>query len=182
MSANQGTYLGTFLTNGSAGQIDLKFGTLASGGGAAIQSIWNAYNQILGTFFVQDTATGFNPTASTTTQPYNAGGTNSGTTNRVTVVQGSTGIALNLSFTAYASTTSANVAIGFGWNSGSAFSSRCTTALAGGTASFPLNSSCAVYSSAGLNYVQALQWANPAASVSFQTLLGSEGLTAAIWW
>jgi hypothetical protein len=181
MSVNQGTYLGTFLTNGSAGQIDLKFGTLASGGGAAIQSIWNAYNQILGTFFVQDTATGFNPTASTTTQPYDAG-TGGGTNNRVTVVQGSTGTGLSLSFSAFSTTVSANVAVGFGWNSTSAFSSRCTTALAGGSASFPLNSNCSVYASAGLNYVQALQWASAAASVAFQNTLGSEGLTAAIWW
>ena len=181
VSVNQGTYLGTFLTNGNTGQIDLKFGTLASGGGAAVQGVWNSYNQTLGTFFVQDTSTSLYITSATTTQPYDAN-TSGGVGNRVTVVQGGAGNALNLNFTAYFTTSSSNVAIGFGWNSTSAFSSRCSTALASGSSSFPMNSSCSVYASAGLNYVQALQWASSAGTTAFQNLLSSEGLTAGVWW
>lgn len=43
--ANEATYVGTFLTNASAGQIDLKFGTAATGCGSAVLSVFNAYNR-----------------------------------------------------------------------------------------------------------------------------------------
>jgi hypothetical protein len=44
-AVNQCTYVGTFLTNASAGQIDLKFGTAAAGCGPAVLSVYNAYNR-----------------------------------------------------------------------------------------------------------------------------------------
>ena len=179
----QGTYLGTFLTNGSTGQIDLKFGTAASGGGQAVQSIWNQYNQTLGSFFVQDTATSFSPTASGAIQPYNSGGANSGLLNRVIFVVGTATNVIDASFIAFASTTSANAAIGIGLNSVGGFSTRCPVALAGAaSSSFGLTVNCPVYGNLGENFIQALQYGSAASSVVFTNALGSEGLLAKIWW
>jgi len=54
---NQCTYLGSFRTNGNAGQVDLKFGTAAAGGGTACLCIWNLYNQAQAFVKVSDTTT-----------------------------------------------------------------------------------------------------------------------------
>ena len=52
--ANQGTYLGSFYTNGGPGQVDFNFGGSAAGGGAASLGVWNAYNQTVVAVDVQD--------------------------------------------------------------------------------------------------------------------------------
>jgi hypothetical protein len=51
---HQCTFLGSFRTNGNAGQVDLKFGTSAVGGGTACLCIWNAYNQVQAAIKVAD--------------------------------------------------------------------------------------------------------------------------------
>ena len=61
--ANQCTYLGSFVTNGTAGEVDLKFGTSAAGGGTACLCIWNLYNQIQARVRVAD-SNGTNTTGS----------------------------------------------------------------------------------------------------------------------
>ena len=53
---NQCTYVGTFLTNASAGQIDLKFGTAATNCGAAVLSVFNAYNRRNARATISDTS------------------------------------------------------------------------------------------------------------------------------
>lgn len=53
---NQCTYVGTVLAGGSNGQVDLKFGTLAAGGGAAKLSICNQYRRDIQRAEVGDTA------------------------------------------------------------------------------------------------------------------------------
>lgn len=53
-AANQCTYVGSFITNGSTGTIDFKFGSAASGGGAACLCVYNAYNQVSQRGTVQD--------------------------------------------------------------------------------------------------------------------------------
>jgi hypothetical protein len=44
-AATKGTYVGSVYFNASS-QIDLKFGSLASGGGEAILGVWNTYNRV----------------------------------------------------------------------------------------------------------------------------------------
>lgn len=54
LAANQGTYVGSFRTNGSTGTVDFTFGSAASGGGAASFNVWNYYNRRLTMTTVED--------------------------------------------------------------------------------------------------------------------------------
>lgn len=85
-SANQGTYVGTVLSNTSS-SIDWIFGARSSGGTAGVFGVWNAYNRVLFSTSVQDSSASWTY-ATNTWQPLNAGGTGSGLNNRVTLVNG----------------------------------------------------------------------------------------------
>lgn len=52
-AAGFGTYVGTICSNASS-SIDLKFGSSAAGGGAAVVNVWNAYNQVPVTAIARD--------------------------------------------------------------------------------------------------------------------------------
>ncbi len=65
MAANQGTYLGSFYTNGSTGTVDWKLGSSASGGGAASLGVWNYYNRVTVTATVTDSETRYTYASST---------------------------------------------------------------------------------------------------------------------
>lgn len=80
-AANLGTYVGTIRSNGTA-TIDVKFGTLAAGGGAAVFGVWNAYNRALARALVQDSTASWTYTSAT---PRSA---NNSATNRVSFVSG----------------------------------------------------------------------------------------------
>lgn len=163
MAANQGTYIGTFLTNGSTGQVDLKFGTAAAGGGAACMCVWNMYNRTQSAITIIDTTTSWNATVSSTIQPMDAGSTGSGLNNRVTVVSGlgtdpiSATIGLVI-----ATAASNNGQIGFALNSTSTFYTRCPIISVGGGVALQQSGgiSCQVYPTVGNNFLQAVQWAN----------------------
>ncbi len=55
----QGTYLGTFRTNGSTGTIDFIYGGSASGGVAGSFGVWNMYNRINLSTMVVDSGTSY---------------------------------------------------------------------------------------------------------------------------
>ena len=190
VAQNQGTYVGTFLTNGSAGQVDLKFGTAAAGGGAAVASIWNAYNQILGSFVVADSNTSWTPTASTY-QPLDAAGAGSGLNNRVTFTQGLQANAIDASLAAgLFSAASNNSQIGIGLNSTTGFWSRCFSGMGGpaGTTQVFMTPTvqCAGYGAIGLNYLQAMQYSTSASTSFFGAPGGTysqvEGLVVKWLW
>lgn len=58
----QCTLVGGFRTNGSNGQVDLKFGTAATGGGPACICLWNVYNEVQASFAVADITVTWNYT------------------------------------------------------------------------------------------------------------------------
>jgi hypothetical protein len=98
----QGTFVGMFRTNASAGQVDLKFGTAATGGGAACICLWNAYNQRQAAVFVGDTTTTWTYT-STTLQEANAS-----TGNQINVLQGPSSPPVDITVSAFSSNSGGN--------------------------------------------------------------------------
>jgi hypothetical protein len=106
--ANQGTYLGTFLTSSVAGQVNFKFGTTAPGGGAACICLFNAFNQTLAAVSVGDSTVAW--TYSTT--PFRQANGSAG--NEITVVQGAAGSPVDVTVTGAASNTGSSVALGAG--------------------------------------------------------------------
>lgn len=63
-AASRGTYVGTVRSNGSS-QIDWILGALATGGTSAVLNIWNAYNRVPVSTFVQDDTNSWNYSTAT---------------------------------------------------------------------------------------------------------------------
>lgn len=63
-AAQRGTYVGTVRTNGTA-TVDYQFGALATGGTAGIVGVWNMYNRVNLSMFVQDDTNSWNYTTAT---------------------------------------------------------------------------------------------------------------------
>jgi hypothetical protein len=180
MSANCGTYVGTILTGGSAGQIDFKFGSAAAGGSAARAGVWNMYNRALGAFIVLDTNGGWNPTLLSTWEPYD-----NSSTNRITFVTGLADDPINViisSVIATAATKSGSVGVGL--NSTSVPYSRGRI-FGVGSAAVNQQTGCApntIYAAVGQNFVQALQFADAASAVFATGSPTNQALTADWWW
>ena len=98
----QGTLVGTFLTNGSTGTVDLKFGTNASNGGYACICIWNVYNQVQGASAVGDTTASWTYTTATFREA------NGSTTNQINIVQGLASQPINVTVLNIASNSGTN--------------------------------------------------------------------------
>jgi hypothetical protein len=64
----QGTYLGSFYTNGSTGTVDYIFGGSSSGGTAASLGVWNAYNRVVTSTNVTDSGTSYTYATATVRQ------------------------------------------------------------------------------------------------------------------
>lgn len=104
---NRGTYLGTIRTNGTA-TVDVNFGTIAAGGGAAILGVWNAYNRVSGGVQVSDSDNSW--TYSTGSyRPYN-----NSTANRISFIRGLNEDAAICDFSGALSVSSGFVNVGVG--------------------------------------------------------------------
>jgi hypothetical protein len=109
-AANLGTYVGTFLADGSA-QVNLKFGTSAVGGGAAVIGIWNAYNQAPVAAIVRDTTSTWSYQSATVRNADNS------TNNRVSFVTGLATVSIDVAYQCrvnYTATANSTGQIGFG--------------------------------------------------------------------
>jgi hypothetical protein len=180
MAANQGTYVGTFLTNGSTGQVDFKFGSSAAGGGAAVAGIWNMYNRTPGSFYVNDTTGNFGTNATSTYQAMDVGGTGSGLNNRITFVTGTGTDPIDGAITLGGQPASGTMEYGLGLNVTNAINTRCGSGLTGNTAAGIMATiPCRVYAPVGLNFMQGIQWSTSNAS---PFISGKYGAITAIWW
>ncbi len=180
MAANQGTYVGTFITNGSTGQVDLKFGSSAAGGGAAVAGIWNMYNRTPGSFYVNDTTNNFGTSATSTYQAMDVGGTGSGLNNRITFVTGTGTDPIDGAITLGGQPVSGTMEYGLGLNATNAINTRCGSGLTGNTAAGIMATiPCRVYAPVGLNFMQGIQWSTNNAS---PFISGKYGAITAIWW
>jgi hypothetical protein len=176
----QGTYVGTFLTNGSAGQVDFKFGGSAAGGSPAVAGVWNMYNRTPGAFYVNDTTVNFGTSATSTYQPLDVGGPGSGLNNRVTFITGTGTDPIDGKITLGGQPASGTQEFGLGLNVTNAINTRCVSALTGNTAAgIIMTVPCNVYAPLGLNYLQGIQWSTNNAS---PFISGKYGAITATWW
>lgn len=177
---NQCTYVGTFLTNATGGQIDLKFGTIAVGGGAAVVGVCNAYNRINGRFNVMDSTSSWSTTATSTYQTLDGS-----LTNRVTFVScfggdtiaGTIGVSLN--------NVAANGAYAtLGFNSTTAAWTNCQAGNAASAVWTNAVGNCAGAAIVGLNFLQGIQFST-SNTTTYNTNSGApptEGILASYWW
>lgn len=68
LAQNQGTYVGSFYTNGSTGTVDWILGASASGGTAGSLGVWNYYNRVLVVTAVTDSGATYNYATATIRQ------------------------------------------------------------------------------------------------------------------
>lgn len=163
-AANQCTYLGSFLTNGSTGTYDFKFGTAASGGGAACLCIYNPYNQVQQSAMVIDSGASYNYTLAAYQQA------RASTGNQVTILVGSAGSAIRAGAYAQSANSTGGIinASGVGidvTNANSAQIQLAAQSSAGNTAP-----STAVYSgspSAGVHVVARLEYSQAAGTTTW---------------
>lgn len=115
-AASRGTYVGTTRSDGSS-QLNWVFGTAASGGGAALLNIWNAYNRVNVGTRVQDNGSSYTYTSATVRQARASAG------NQVMYVVGMATDAVSASNSSYATTVGvafATCIVGLGIDSTSA--------------------------------------------------------------
>lgn len=128
----QGTFVGTFRTNANAGQVDLKFGNVASGGGTACICIWNVYNQQIASVSVGDSTTTWACTNVGSYAQANTCSAGPGAGNQINVIQGQTGNAIAVDVIGISANTGGNpqyVGIGIdSTSSNGANRQRATTA------------------------------------------------------
>jgi hypothetical protein len=112
MAANQGTLVGWFLTNGSTGTIDFKFGTSAANGGAACICIGNVFNTQPYTAVVVDSNNAWTQTQGQTWQQKDS--QNGGGGNQAVVVQGIAGMPTKVSNFGVSNASTATAQVGIG--------------------------------------------------------------------
>jgi hypothetical protein len=117
-AASRGTYVGTTRSNGSS-QLDWIFGASSAGGTAGFFGVWNAYNRVKVSTFVNDSTDSWNVTSASYVSMNGSAG------NRVTAVRGldEDGVttSLNMFFT---DSATGNVYLAIGLDSTSAFSGQ----------------------------------------------------------
>lgn len=154
-AANFGTYVGTFLTDGS-GTFTLNFGGSASGGSAAMLAMYNYYNRILQIGRVFDTGVGYTYSSATVRPARNSTG------NRITFVLGfqeDGAVAMYNQSVQFVATNGSKSLIGIGLNSTSAFN-QANDLVAQGTGADILWGTIVLVTSGGgigTNFIQALE-------------------------
>lgn len=185
MAANQGTWVGTFMTSASTGQVDLKFGTAAAGGGVAFASIYNAYNQVRGSFTVQDSNGTWNQAASGF-EVMDPTSTGSGLNNRINVVAGSTSNAIDATVGISVSPTlNTNGYIGIALNGTTQYWSKCEVGLASSVGAVMLHnifSRCSGFIPVGNNYLQVLEGATSLTTAWTSNQSPQISAFTATWW
>lgn len=111
MVANQGTYLGSFYTNSTAGEVDFNFGGTSSGGTAASLGLWNYYNRVAMNPLVTDNGSAYSYSGSLRQARASAG-------NQISFMIGVSEDSFPVNYTFNVETTSSgSVGCGVGFNS-----------------------------------------------------------------
>ena len=120
MAANQGTYLGSFYTNGSTGSVDFNFGAGGSGGAAGSLGVWNYYNRVNVAGIVTDSGVSYTYGSATVRQA------RASTGNQISFMVGVQEDAALITYSDYCHTavaSNSNLQIGIGIDSTTAYSS-----------------------------------------------------------
>lgn len=166
--ARQGTYLGTFAASAN-GQTEMTFKPTAADGGTANKLyLWNAYNQVPNHAICRD---------STNTWAYQTAtvrAANNSTSNRISFVMGLGSGRISGRYCGYSKwAASSGAIIGVGYDSTTAFMDQNFPNFLDINGSsvvdaFPMVSPFDMQTAdIGFHYVQALEWANSAAEVTF---------------
>lgn len=157
--AQRGTYVGTVRTNGAA-TVDYQFGALGANGTAGIIGVWNAYNRVNISMFVQDSTDSWAYSTPTIRAA------NASNTMRVSFISGlaEDGISAQYSAAASHSTTSATsiATSGVGYDSTSAIAAGSVTGKYSASLAGAFGQSIANLikaSDLGFHFVQALEHA-----------------------
>lgn len=172
-AANQCTYIGSFITNGSTGTIDFKFGTAASGGGAAFLSVYNAYNQTAQTAAVRDSVTTYNYTTASYRQA------NASTGNQVNFLVGLSGGAVTVVNSAQTFNSSGGVvaAVGIGIDSTTVNSAQIQMAAQAPASTSAVATASYVGSPAvGFHYAARLEYSQAAGTTTWDGTGGATGI------
>lgn len=162
-AASRGTYVGTTRADAGAGTLSFIFGSSAVGGGSAWFGVWNMYNRVsIPSGIVTDS------TGSWTYGTATFRATNNQNGMRISAVFGQVEDAINAAFSCYMTNGAASAGvIGVGLNTTSGNSGTATGGQAVNT-SAPLTSLLSAFpSSAGFNFVQAVEYAAGTGNVTF---------------
>ena len=170
-AAQRGTYVGTVRTNGSS-QVEFRFGGSASGGSAALLSVWNAYNRRLLVAQVKDSTSSWTY-ASTTVRS-----SNNSANNRVSFLHGLQEDETTATFAcgAYISTTQ-QARIGIGVNSTTTITGALSDIYASGAAIQVFMGASNSSKALGWNYFQALE-SVPSGSATYYASGYADGMHA----
>lgn len=165
LSANQGTYLGSFYTNGSTGQVDYVLSGSGSGGAAVNLGLWNYYNRVLTAASVTDNGVSY--TYNSTTIREARGSSNNQVNFMIGVVESGVNSINNISVTSGSGSGSVGN-FGLGLNSTTLFTPIFTACQAVGSTAFGCSWSLAGYltPSVGKNYIAALEQAGSTFTVT----------------
>lgn len=172
-AANQCTYVGSFITNGSTGQIDFKFGSAASGGGAACLCVYNAYNQVAQTAAVRDSVTTYTYTTASYRQA------NASTGNQVNFLVGLAGNAVTIVNSAQTFNSSGGVvaSVGIGIDSTTANSAQIQMAAqAPASTSAVTTATYAGNPAIGFHYAARLEYSQAAGTTTWDGTGGATGI------
>jgi hypothetical protein len=166
--ARQGTYLGTFAASAN-GQTEMTFKPSAAAGGTANKLyLWNGYNQVPMHAICRDSTDTWTYATSTIRSANNS------TSNRVGFVLGLGGGRVSGRYCAYSRwSASTGAIVGVGYDSTTAFMDQNFPNFldingASVVDAFPMVSPFDMQTSdIGFHYVQALEWANTASTVTF---------------
>lgn len=169
-NASRGTYVGTVRSNGSS-QIDYKFGSAASGGGAAVIGLWNMYNRVRVEPKVTDS------TASWTYNSATVRSMNNSATNRISVVRGLDEDAVSALLAAMGSGTAGDGSIVIGLDSTSTESS-IRGYFGNGTTDIAVRTFWNGLPGLGFHFLQAEEVAHSAATITLKASAVYQQLTA----
>jgi|SRR5882724_7044127 len=175
-AASRGTYVGSIRSNASS-TIDLKFGTIAAGGGEAWFGIWNNFNRTVAEVRLQDSSTAW--TVGTTVRSLN--GSN---TNRISILHGLDEDSVNARLTLRGISIASNsVQFGFGLDSTSANATNSVMSWGFNVLDVNHYASFNGYIGAGFHFLQAVEFASAGGQTARQAPGSANGATTAtIWW
>jgi microcystin-dependent protein len=156
-AAQRGTYVGTVRTN-STSTVDFNLGSTASGGGAALINVWNAYNRVSIRANVADSTASWSY-ASTTWRS-----SNNSATNRISFVHGLAAEPVSAIFAQVGSSTSGAFKHGINLDSTSATPGPFQGYINSAATNIQMTAIYGAYPGLGFHFIQAMESGNTTVS------------------
>ncbi len=184
-AASRGTYVGSVRSNGTA-TFDLKFGSVASGGGQAWFGVWNMYNRAFAAPRVVDNNAAWTMTISATTPgALDAAGAGSGLGNRISILHGIDEDAVDATLTVRGVGTSTNtIQFGFCLDVTNNFANQSSISWTNAVVDMTHTAKFDGFIGLGFHFVQACEVASASQLARQVNVIGTSGggTTAIVWW